>query len=103
MFLGRTNEKTWRKIFYSSVIYVILRHQIRLLQGDGSSLTRRWFISYKEMECFAKQTGICFYTEYPLQIFKNQPVCLVYHGSVEGGEIDLRGRLRIVPHAFADD
>ena len=71
--------------------------------ASNPSLTRRWFISYKEMERFAKQTGICFYTEYPLQIFKNQPVCLVYHGSVEGGEIDLRGRLRIVPHAFADD
>ena len=39
----------------------------------------------------------------PLQLFQYHFICLVNHGIVQGREINLRGILRIMPHALADD
>ena len=36
-----------------------------------------------------------------LKSFLNQFISLVNHGIVQGSEINLRGVLRIMPHAFA--
>ena len=38
-----------------------------------------------------------------LQVFQDDGIRLVYHRTVQGGEIDACGFFRVMPHAFADD
>ena len=44
-----------------------------------------------------------FCPTFPLQLFQYHTIRLVYYGVIQRGKIDLRGVLRIVPHALTDD
>lgn len=78
MFLDISNLFYPRIIPYFACFYLPLHSQIPLFRRDNA-----------------------FCLTFLLQFFQNQFICLIYHGIVQGSEINLRSIFRIMSHAFA--